>query len=54
MCILLRLDDAKFAVSNLFLSKVIEEKLLWVGSTPPPPPPLGKEGLIVKAKPLKS
>ena len=28
MCILLKLDYAKFGVSNLILSKVIEEKLL--------------------------
>ena len=34
MCILLKLDYAKFGVSNLFFSKVIEEKLLGVGSTP--------------------
>ena len=28
MCILLKLDYAKFGVSNLFFSKVIEEKPL--------------------------
>ena len=28
MCILLKLDYAKFGVSTLFLSKVIEEKTL--------------------------
>ena len=33
-----KLDYAKFGVSNLFLSTVIEEKPLGVGSTPPPPP----------------
>ena len=32
---LLKLDYAKFGVSNLFLSKVIEEKLLGVSSNPP-------------------
>ena len=32
MCILLKLNDAKFGVCNLFFSKVIEEK------------PLGQEG----------
>ena len=30
MCILLKLDYAKFGVSNLNFSKVIEEKPLWV------------------------
>ena len=45
MCILLKLDYAKFGVSNLFLSKVIKEKPLGVGLTPPP---LVKEGLIKK------
>ena len=34
MCILLKLNCAKFGVSNLFFSKVIEEKPLGVGSTP--------------------
>ena len=36
MCMLLKLDYAKFGVSNLFLSKVIEEKPSGggVGSTP--------------------
>ena len=42
MCILLKLHYAKFDVSRLFRSKVIEEKLWRVGSPPPPPPPLGK------------
>ena len=42
MCILLNLDYAKFGVSNLFLSNVIEEKPLGVGSTPQS---LVKEGL---------
>ena len=41
MCILLKLHYAKFDVSGLFCSKVIEEKPLGVGSTPP----LVKEGL---------
>ena len=35
MSILLKLDYAKFGVSNLFCSKVIEEKPLGVGSTLP-------------------
>ena len=35
MYILLKLDYAKFGVSNLFFSKVIEENLWGVGSTPP-------------------
>ena len=39
MCILSKLDYAKFDVSNLYFSKVIEEKPL--GSSP-----LVKEGLI--------
>ena len=42
MCILLKLHYAKFDVSGLLCSKVIEEKLLVLGSTPSPPPPLGK------------
>ena len=37
MCILLKLHYAKFDVSGLFCSKVIEE--------PPPPLPFVKEGL---------
>ena len=43
MCILLKLNYAKIGVSNLFLSKGIEEKPLggWLG----PPTPLGQEGL---------
>ena len=45
MSILLKFDYAKFDVSNLFFSEVIEEKPLGVGSTPLPPPPLVKEGL---------
>ena len=36
MCILLKLDYAKFGVSNLFLSNVIEENPLC-GLDPPPP-----------------
>ena len=39
MCILLKLDYAKFGVSNVFFSKVIEEKLLGGRLDPPP---LGK------------
>ena len=39
MCILLKLHYAKFNVSNLFCSKVIEEKPL---RGPSLPPPLGK------------
>ena len=42
MCILLKLHYAKFDVSRLFCSNVIEEKPLGVGSTPSP---LVKEGL---------
>ena len=38
MCILLQLDCAKFGVSNLFLSKVIEKKPLGGLA----PSPLGK------------
>ena len=41
MCILLKLDYAKFDVSSLFFSKVIEEKPLG-GSSRSPPAPLGK------------
>ena len=43
MCILLKLQYAKFDVSSLFCSKVIKEKPLgfWLD------PPLVKEGLIV-------
>ena len=36
MCILLKLHYAKFDVSSVFCSKVIEEKPLG-GSAPPPP-----------------
>ena len=42
MCILLKLHYAKFDVSSLFSSKVIEEKPLVGRLDPPPPPPLGK------------
>ena len=35
MCILLKLDYAKFGVSNLFFSKVIEEKSLGGRLDPP-------------------
>ena len=41
MCILLKLHYAKFVVSRLICSKVIEEKPLPT----PPPPPLVKEAL---------
>ena len=40
MCVLSKVDSAKFGDSNLIFSKVIEEKPLGVGSTP-----LVKEGL---------
>ena len=39
MCILLKLHYAKFDVSRLFCSNVIEENL-WGSARPPPP--LGK------------
>ena len=42
MCILLKLDYAKFGVSNLFFSKVIEEKPLGGSARPPS---LVKEGI---------
>ena len=47
MCMLLKLDYAKFGVSNFLFSKVIEVKVfVGVGSTlPSPSPPLVKEGL---------
>ena len=45
MCILLKLPCTKFDVSRFFYSKVIEEKLLGVGSTLNP---LVKEGLSTK------
>ena len=35
MCILLKLDYAKFGVSNLFFSKVIEGKPLGGSARPP-------------------
>ena len=44
MCILLKLDYAKFGVSNFFFSKVIKEKPL--GGRLDLPPPLIKEGLM--------
>ena len=40
----LKLDYTKFGVSNLFFSKVIEEKPL--GCRPNPPPPLPGKGRI--------
>ena len=43
MCILLKLHYAKFDVSKLFCSKVIEEKPLGGRLDPP----LVKEGLII-------
>ena len=36
MCMLLKLDYAKFGVSYLLFSKVIEEKPLGAARTPPP------------------
>ena len=45
MCILLKLDYAKFGASNLFFSKVIEEKPLGGGGLARPSSPLVKEGL---------
>ena len=38
MCILLKLDYAKFGVSNLLFLIVIEEKALGRRIAPPPPP----------------
>ena len=51
MCILLKIDYAKFGVSNLFFQKVIEERPLGggVGSIPPP---LGKGRVSVLKCPL--
>ena len=43
MCILLKLHYAKFDVSRLYCSKVVEEKPL--GGRLDPPLPLVKEGL---------
>ena len=42
MCILLKSDYAKFGVSNLFFSKVIEEKPLMGRFAAPPPPGTGR------------
>ena len=36
MCMLLKFNYAKFGVSDLFLSKVIEKNIWGVDSTPPP------------------
>ena len=47
MYILLKFDYAKFGLSNLCLSKVIEENPLGVGYLPPPI----QEGLKKLAKP---
>ena len=44
MCILLKLHYAKFDVSGLFCSKVIEEKPVRGSARPPPPV---KEGLTL-------
>ena len=43
MCILLKLNYAKFGVSNLFFQKLSKKNLWGVGSTPFGP--LGQEGL---------
>ena len=48
MCILLKLDYAKFGVSNLFYSKVIEEKPFGGRLDPPDPPPLDKGRVNIK------
>ena len=45
MCILLKLHYAKFGVSNLFFSKVIEEKPLG-GRLDPPPLGIGRVNAI--------
>ena len=42
MCILLKLDYAKFGVFNLFFTKVIEEKPMGGGGGSARPLPLGK------------
>ena len=41
MCILLKLDYAKFGVSNLFFQKLLMRNIC----RPPPPHPLVKQGL---------
>ena len=46
MCILLKSHYAKFDVSRLFCSNVIEEKTFGGSARAPPPPLLVKEGLI--------
>ena len=46
MCVLLKLHYAKFDVSSLFCSNVIEEKPLGGSARLAPPPPV-KEGLMV-------
>ena len=47
MCILLKVEYAKFGVSNLFFKKVIEENL-WRGVNPPPSVGKGR----VKIRPI--
>ena len=44
LCILLKLDCAKFGVSNLCFQKLLKKNLCGVGSTNPPPPPLPNIG----------
>ena len=41
MCILLKLNYAKFGVSDLFFQKLLK-KHIWGSTRPPPPPPLSK------------
>ena len=50
MCILLKLHYAKFDVSRLFCSKVIEEKSLGGLIDPPPPPLFGKGRVKIFSK----
>ena len=49
MCILLKLDYAKFGVSNLFFQK-LSKKTLQGRLNPLPPPPLVQEGLSFHGK----
>ena len=42
MCILLKLDYAKFGVSNSFIFKSYRRKTFGGSDSPPPPPPLVK------------
>ena len=50
MCILLKLDYAKFGVPNLFFQTLSKKTFGESAARPPPPPPPVKEGLNIKVQ----